>query len=357
MGEAERIEKIKRELEIYIFGGNQEVVKRICNFYNISKIESVAIFYKKTNILKIRDLNYYSIDFVENHVKAIAQNEFPFVDQSIDKYFKSHQLPFGNGNRPSHWNSDNNVVAKLMIEYSKFERDEKEILFKLVSDFTFEISFREFIFDFFSNDFDIESKLFHFIKEIKKQEVDIQFRLKILSDVLKKINLSIIKNNEVINSRSYIYKKDISKRINEIVIFIKSAIEKELEFYIKTINSNDFLGYLDEIEPREFLIGKLIENKVCFDKFNKLEKKLIAVDLLSREYNRWLGTAKGFIEFYQFCEQAKLFKSIYTSNSKGVEILRKIYKFSEGRSIDKPSKRKKYNRSSKIAYHSLSQYV
>ena len=243
------------------------------------------------------------------------------------------------------------------MQYSKFEDDKKETLLKLVNDFKIETYFTQLMFDFFNDDADVNYKLSNFIREIKKQEIDIQFRLKILSDILKKINLSIIKNNEVINSRAYKYKKDISKKINGTIIFIKSQIEQELEFYIKTINSNDFLGFIDEIEPREFLIGKLIENKLCFDKFNKLEKKLISIDLLSNEYNRWLGTAKGFIEFYQLCEEAKIFKSIYTSNSRGVKILRKMYKFQEGKSIDKPCKRKNYNYCSKITYYSFLQYL
>ena len=356
MGEAERVEKTKRELEIYIFGGNQEVVRVICSILNIRKIESVANTYKKTDFLKIKDLNYFDTDFVEKHIKSIAQEEF-YLDKNVDKYFTSNKLPFGNENQPSHWNSNNDILAKLMIQYSRFKDDEKETLLKLVNDFKIETYFTELMFDFFNYKTDVQYKLLDFIREIKNQEIDIQFRLKILSDVLKKINLSLIKNNEVINSRAYKYKKDISKKINETIIFIKSQIEKELEFYIKTINSNDFLGFIEEIEPREFLIGKLIENRLCLDKFNKLEKKLISIDLLSNEHNRWLGTAKGFIEFYQLCEEAKIFNSIYIPNSKGVKILRKMYKFEEGKSIDKRCKRKNYNYSAKITYYSFLQYL
>lgn len=359
MGEAERVEKIKKQLEIYVFGGNQEIVLFVCNIMGISNYKNIEIIqkkYKNTDNLLIKGLNYFNEEYVESFVKNIAREKFSYYD-NIDVLFKSHNLPFGNENKPSHWDNDKSLMAKKMIQYSELESDEKETLLNLVDEFKIEMNFSEIMFSFYNDVDDVKFKLYNFIKEIKRQELDIQFRLKLLSDLLRKINLSIIKNNEVINSRAFKYKKDISKKINETIFSIKSQIEKELEFYIKTINSTGFLGFIEETEPREFLIGKLIENKLCFDKFNKLEKKLISINLLSNEYNRWLGTAIGFIEFYQFCEHAKLFKSIYMNNSKGVKILRNMYRFYEGQSIDKPSKRIKYISNSKITYHTFLQCV
>ena len=355
MSETKRVEKIAKELELYIFGGNQEIAKMTCKILGITnykKIENLEKTFNRTYKIVIKDLNFYSQDNVEAIVKHIASCEFYYLEET-EKYFKSNSLPFGDEKNQSHWDSDFNLLAKKMIEYSLFEDDKKESLYKLLNTYKYESTFSSEVFQFFSDDLDINIKLSAFIDEIKNQELDIEFRLKLLADILKKINLSLLKNNEIISTRAYKYKKDIAKKINESILNIKSKIENELKYYIKTINDNDFLGYIDEIEPRELLIGKLIENNQNLQKFLKLESKLIANGLLTNQKNKWLGTAKGFVEFYQFCENNNIFNSIYKSNSKGIKILRKMYRFDDGESIDKLSKRIKYNESCKITYFSF----
>ncbi|QYS87173.1 hypothetical protein JJC03_04290 [Flavobacterium oreochromis] len=354
MGEAERTEKIKRKLHNYIIGGNQAIVKFVAEIIGVSNFKYIKLLekkYLKTDKIEIKDLNFYNEEEVQKTVKDIAYNYFQI--ENIDKYFISNSLPFGNELSPSHWDSDNNILAKKMIMFSKLESNEKEKLLKLVKNYKYEGNFSEIIYYNFNDNEYIKTNLFYFISEIKRQEIDIEFRLKLLSETMKKLNLSIIKNNEVINSRAYNYKKNISKTINKTLFFIKQKIELELEFYIKTINSSSFLGYTDEVEPREFLIGRLVENKTGIEKFLKLENKLIANNYLSKEKNRWYGKAKDFIEFYQLCENSNIFNPIYKSNSKGVKYLRKLYRFDEGQSIDKKSKREKYNATSKITYHSF----
>lgn len=355
MSEAKRVEKIVKELELYIFGGNQEIVKMTCKILGITnyiKIENLEKIFKRTDKIVIKDLNFYSQDNVEAIIKHIASCEFHHLKET-EKYFKSHSLPFGDEKNQSHWDSDFNLLAKKMIEYSLFEDDEKEILYKILNTYKYESTFSSEIFKFFCDDLDVKLKLSAFVDEIKNQDLDYEFRLKLLADILKKINLSLIKNNEVISTRAYKYKKEIAKKINQSISYIKQQIEIELAYYIKTINSNDFLGFIDNTEPREFLIGKLIENNKNLEKFFKLEKKLISNKLLTNEKNKWLGTAKGFVEFYQFCENNKIFNSNYKNNSKGIKILRKMYRFEDGQSIDKLSKRIKYNETSKFTYYSF----
>ncbi|WP_421497978.1 hypothetical protein [Flavobacterium columnare] len=355
MSKSKKAELTKNNLEAYIFGGNQEVVNFVSNFTTINKDRLMKI-YVKSDIIIIKDLNLLNFKEVERFIKEKASEKFSLYTDKINNCFISHSMPFGDSKAPSHYDANNKISALKMIEFSNFEDDEKQNLVDFINTFKYENSFSEIIYNHFDNNYDIKYKLNLFIEEIKNQDIDLYLRFQLLSDVLKQINYSILKNNEVINSRAYQYKKDISRKINSVIVEIKKQIETKLDYYVKKLSEDSYLGFQYNSEQREVLFGRLIKIETA-QKFLKLEKRLINSNLLTVEKNRWLGTAKRFIEFYQFCENQNLFIHIYKENSKGVKILRKIYNFNEGQSIDKKSKRIKIAKHSNITYHSFLQDI
>lgn len=356
MDDTGRLFKHKRELKNFIIGGNNEIIDFFCKIYEITPDCKVNIRkqYAKTPIIKIKDLNFFEIEAVENIVKSIASEEFHSYGD-LDKYFVSSNLPAFSSKDKSHFHEDNLESAKLMIKHSKFEDDDKVSLSGIISNYSFEID----IVSFFHNEFESYPiyKAQSFFDEIQNQDIDLQQRLLELSEIIKQLNISILKNNEVISTRSYYHKKECAELINNSLIQIKEELYKSLEFYIKTIETGDFQNLLEDVEPKEFLLGKLIENKTKLDKYLKLEKMLVKSKLLSPSFDKWLGTPLQLIEFYQFCELNKLFRNGYEKKSKGVKILRKLYRFNEGVSIDKPSKRKKANADAKINFHSYYAFI
>lgn len=351
MDDTERLIKRKRELKNFIIGGNNEIIDFFCKIYEITPDckSNILKQYTKTPIIKINDLNFFEIEVVENIVKSMASEEFHYYGD-LDKYFVTSYMPDFSQNGKSHYHNDNLESAKLMINYSEFEEDDKISLLELINDFCYEIDIISFLHTEF--EYNPKYKAQSFIYEIQNQDIDLQQRLQELSEIIKQLNISILKNNEVISTRSYYHKKECAELINNSLIQIKDELYKSLEFYIKTIETGDFQNLLEDVEPKEFLLGKLIENKTKLDKYLKLEKMLVKSNLLSPSFDKWLGSPLQLIEFNQFCELNKLFRNGYEKNSKGLKILRKLYRFNEGTSIDKPSKRKKANANAKINFHS-----
>lgn len=352
IGEVEILFEYQKRLDSILIGGNKEIVKFLCLKCGVKQDAEFKIDnqYKQKGVVVIKDLNLLEIETVELFVKNTACEQFQ-IFSGIDDHFNSTNLLFGSENEKSHYHPDHFESAMLMIKYSKFEDDEKEILMGAVRDFYLEIDAVEFV----AREFEDLENLFIvncFVKEIENQDVDLELRLQKLAEILKKLRLSIFKNNEVIGTRSYSYKKRAAEIVNTSLVKFNDRICESLEYYIKILNNEDYQNLLEDHEPREFLLGKLIENKNKLSTYLKIEKKLVQSRFLSPTFEKWLGTPLQLIEFYQFCEHNKIFNSRYEKNSKGVKILRRLYRFQEGLSIDKPSKRKKAKANPKSNFHS-----
>lgn len=334
----------------------------LCHYYKINKINKTTIAKKieKKNSFIINDLNFFEQEQVENLVKNICYSKFfPNSNVSMNDYFKSHSLPFGTNNIKTHFDADNKKLALNMINLSKLEDYEKNEMKIEIENFRLEINLFDTIHDnFYDQTFLIyNNDLYQFIIYIQNENIEIQKRQKDLAEMIKRINKALFSNQEILNSRAYKYKKDSAELINKHLNKIKSKIYQDLEYYIKSLDVTEYQNILEDREPREFLLGKLIENNSNLEKFLKLEKKLIQKKYLSEVMDKWRSTPLNFVSFYVFCEQNQIFRTIYKHNSKGVKILRKLYNFDQGTSIDKPSKREKCKNKSKIEYFSLSQLL
>jgi len=357
-----KIKKMKIKLYKYIFGGLMGISDFLCFHYGINNINKSVIAKKleKKNTFFINDLNYFSNEQVENLVKHICYEKyFNNLNISMNDYFKSSSLPFGTDNNPTHYDSDNKKLAIKMINLSELEDYEKNEMREEIENFSLEINLFETLFYkiFDPTDEMYNIDLYDFINYIQNQNIEIEIRLKNLAEMIKKINKSILANQEILNSRAYKYKKDSAELVNKHLNIIKTKIYNELEYYIRRLDNSEYQNILEDREPREFLLGKLLENNSKLEIFLKLEKKLVQMKYLSNVMDKWYSTPINFVSFYVYCEQKDIFRYTYKSNSKGVKLLRKLYNYNIGISIDKPSKRKNYKSKSKIEYFSLSQLL
>jgi hypothetical protein len=169
------------------------------------------------------------------------------------------------------------------------------------------------------------------------------------------------------NSYDFLLSTEIKNNIilnlvkDELIESYERAFEKAkitLPFYDLVFNKFKFEKNLsdtiliDKVKwvptlSREEILKKLFDasnNRITFESF---EKKLIEKKFLSKELDQWKNSAVSFMLFYTYCEREKLFRSIYFKNSIGVKLLRQLYSFEVGESLNPPSKRK-LNKSAQI---------
>jgi hypothetical protein len=174
--------------------------------------------------------------------------------------------------------------------------------------------------------------------------------LKSLEDSYNYLLSTEIKNNVILN-----LVKD------ELIESYKRAFEKAkitFPFYDVVFNKFKFeinlsdTVLIDKVElvhtlSREEILKKLLDGSTNRIKFESYEKKLVEKQFLSKELDQWKNSALSFMLFYTYCEREKLFRSIYFKNSNGVKLLRQLYSFEDGESLNPPSKRK-LNKSAQI---------
>ncbi len=92
---------------------------------------------------------------------------------------------------------------------------------------------------------------------------------------------------------------------------------------------------------REEIILKLIGDNKNINKFNEYEKKLKTQKYLSMD-SQWIRKPADLSRFYSHCLNAKVFKSRFLEDdNRGIDYLRDLFNFHEGKSIDSKSKRLK----------------
>ena len=107
---------------------------------------------------------------------------------------------------------------------------------------------------------------------------------------------------------------------------------------------NDFMPIGTEINKkptREEILNKLIGENTNLNKFDKYEKKLKLEKYLSVD-GEWIKKPAELSRFYSHCLNMKIFKSQFlVDDNRGIDLLRSLYNFQEGKSIDTKAKRLK----------------
>lgn len=219
-----------------------------------------------------------------------------------------------------------------IIEIEEFKIELKQLLSR------HEDYFIEDITDQLPNPSEAEFKLF-FFNTLKSLEISYNFLLS--TEIKNNVILNLVKD-ELIES----YKRAFEKA--KITFPFYDVVFNKFKF---EINLSDTV-LIDKVElvhtlSREEILKKLLDGSTNRIKFESYEKKLVEKQFLSKELDEWKNSSINFILFYTYCEKEKLFRSIYFKNSNGVKLLRQLYSFEDGESLNPPSKRK-LNKSAQI---------
>lgn len=100
---------------------------------------------------------------------------------------------------------------------------------------------------------------------------------------------------------------------------------------------NDILNTLINVE------SKIKRGENCKTQFFQFEKGLEKAGYLDGTWTNWLSDASSLIRFYFFCmdENHRVFRDNYSFDEnrvKALKLLRKLYNFNEGPSVDRPTK-------------------
>lgn len=219
-----------------------------------------------------------------------------------------------------------------IIEIEEFKIELKQLLSR------HEDYFIEDITDQLPNPSEAEFKLF-FFNTLKSLEISYNFLLS--TEIKNNVILNLVKD-ELIESYERAFEKAKITFPFYDVVFNKFKFEKNLSDTILI----DKVKWIPTLS-REEILKKLFDasnNRITFESF---EKKLIEKKFISKELDQWKNSALSFMLFYTYCEREKLFRSIYFKNSNGVKLLRQLYSFEDGESLNPPSKRK-LNKSTQI---------
>jgi hypothetical protein len=219
-----------------------------------------------------------------------------------------------------------------VIEIEEFKINLKQ-LFNRYEDY-----FIEDITDQLPNPSEAEFKLFLYncLKTLKDS-----YDFLLSTEIKNNVILNLVKD-ELIESYERAFEKAKITFPFYDVVFNKFKFEKNLSDTILI----DKVKWIPTLS-REEILKKLFDasnNRITFESF---EKKLIEKKFISKELDQWKNSALSFMLFYTYCEREKLFRSIYFKNSNGVKLLRQLYSFEDGESLNPPSKRK-LNKSAQI---------
>lgn len=336
-----------KSLEFYVVGGVDEICTLISKMNLIGNKQSVKKQFEKKNLIVINDLNDLS-DGWEQEILSFTKGVLYYHDyETIKNKFISDSLPFG---KLSHYDSEIKIAANKMIQLSLFDDSEKEEILEALKKFKIEIYSTEEVFRVYQDSDDFE--LYKLISYIKDDNEEMELRLTVLSQFMIKLNKAIFKNEEILKRKSYRHKKDCATIINNTLKKFLETIKLELNQYLLSLG-NTYQNIAEDREPREFLLHALIENRQKQDVFLEYERQLVEKGYLSKDFAQWLKSPLLLVKFYKYCEVNKIFRYNFNTKSKGVKLLRKMYNFYDGESIDKPVKRNKYNREVKEDYFFL----
>lgn len=295
-------------------------------------------FWKKKNVKNYLIKDLFDTDEIVRMFGGCPNNE----DYKIERIYYYWE-----------WQGDENyeVIYTTKEDYEKHKDDES--LF-YGSDLNYKDFEDKFWFDSFEDvilgKVEIFSRL-DFIKEIDKAFYKLKFEVQaklFLKEVLESLDAIIRQLNRMLNHKNI----DSDIEINKIREFVlntfkqsyfdaKSDIYEGYKFIFPDIENNfNIVNEKYNFESdRKKILKYLISDELSLSKFNEFEMKLINSKYLNSNCV-WNKSAADLIRFYSFCESKKIFKYHFEDNKKGINYLRELYDFHEGKNIDTPSKRK-----------------
>lgn len=219
-----------------------------------------------------------------------------------------------------------------IIEIEEFKINLKQ-LFNRHEDY-----FIEDITEQLPNSSEAEFKIFLY-NSLKSLQSSFEFLFSV--EIYNNVILNLVKD-ELLESydRAFVKTKNHFSVYDE--IFNKFNFEANLSNSDLVENNGiDSIVSKEYIPSRDEILSKLFDgtnNKITFENY---EKKLVEKKFLSKELDGWRSSSINFVRFYTHCERQKLFRSVFLTKSSGVKMLRQLYSFYDGPTLDLPNKRAK----------------
>lgn len=335
-------ENWKRVLRL-VQGGVEGVTKLVCGRYKLVNRSKIKKQILKDDILTF-NLNDIDVPSISDVIQSIAYERFEYYNR--EGLFHGFVDIFDN--------RDLKVKCYEFVDNSELLDYEKDELKEIINDFEYEISFKETVREVF------EPLLYeyysHVIDFIMDYTIERENRLQKLRELLNSVERCIMENEEILNSKAKPHLKEVLRLCNDNYIDFYNRIKVDLQDYISCINNSvngEDGSEINYKESREYILNKLIdgtENRKLFFKYEVLMKEK---GYLSNELNKWLLNPVNFTRFYVFCENNDIFYYKFQTTRKGIRLLRDLYGFYEGETMDYPNKRKKELDSSKEEYYFL----
>lgn len=219
-----------------------------------------------------------------------------------------------------------------IIEIEEFKIDLKQLLSRHEDYFTEEIA------EQLPNPSEAEFKMFLY-NSLKSLQSSFEFLFS--AEINNNVILNLVKD-ELLES----FERAFEKTKNTFLIY--DEIFNKFKFGTNLSNTDlvenngiDNIVSLVYIRSREEILTKLIDgtkNRIIFESY---EKMLVTEKFLSKDLDEWKSSSINFVRFYTHCERQKLFRSVFLTKSSGVKMLRQLYSFYDGPTLDLPNKRAK----------------
>lgn len=310
-----------------IAGGIDGIVSIVCE--SIKCIDRPMI---KKQILKSDDI---VIDGLENFdvmnlatiIRYIANGVFDYGDSDyIDETLKGEIYLFGGGDT-------HQEKSQIFINSSSLQSDEKKILIEKIKESVFRFSLCEIF-----NSIFVESypDFFDIIQFVSDSKLEKEYRLSELSKTLDELHRSIDKNSEIIKSKFPKHIEICAKIANKSYNKCLQEIEKNLSAYTNLLG-NKLYGIEVTHNHREDIIKNLCDPSKI-DTFLEYEQKIALRGYISENFSSWNKKPIDLVKFYRFCEGRKVIHYRHKTKKSGIKLLRELYNYYEGLSIDEPNK-------------------
>lgn len=297
--------------------------KKVKNYFKIgledidNVVESISDHpdYEKYKIKRI----YYRVEFIDEK-ETIENAEFLLVSK---EEYENHKD-----------DNKNQISYHSYLNYEEF-----------IDEFCFE-EFEQFLFqntepveqhDFISCVNKAFDKM-HFEGQAKLFLRNVIFGIGSKSRMFNQISNAPQNNKLAINK----IQKIVAKHYSNSYVNTKNTIINIYQFiYPEIINEFKENDEIVNIKlTREEILKKLIGDNKNIEIYFSYEKILKLHNYLSIDYI-WIKKASNLSRFYSHCINKKIFKSYFYDDNRGIDLLRQLYDFHDGTSIDTKSKRNK----------------
>ncbi len=322
----------------HIAGGLDGIVSIVCDYIKCGDKPFIKKQILKSDEIAIKGLENFSVMELADVIRYMAMG---ILNDGCDSDYITNNLVgdiqlFGGG-------ETNLEKSQTFITNSNLEDEEKETMLDYLIESNFTFSLHEIFVDIFIENYPEYFKIISFVKNFSLEK---EYRLSELKIILDELNKAIDKNEELLKPKIPNHIRKCAKFANNSYRTCLTEINKNLSQYVNLLG-NKLYGIDVKPNHRRDTIIKLCDpSKINI--FSDYEQRLATKDFISNDFTSWNKEPIDFITFYRFCEENDVFSERHKTKSSGVKLLRELYNYNYGTSLDAPNKRKSKVKTSDI---------